>query len=122
MLMLREPMIEDCVRCLVLAFRSSTRSPAWIMSRRFDDPTLSACIMDAPTEENIAEFCHAVVKLAREIGLSSLNDQAVNRLGTWHGPDLCWWISNGDGLFCRAESKMTATYEELREHYFHVTA
>lgn len=117
----RKPLLEDYVRCLVLALRCSTRSPAWIMGKRFDSPAMAACLMDSPSEEKIAEFCHSVVRKAKQFAMAELHDQAETRLGEWQDPDLGWWVSNGDGVFSRAESMMTSSYEEMMEHYFHVT-
>lgn len=116
----REPVLEDYVRCLVLAFRCSTKSPAWIMGKRFDSPTMAACLMDSPSEEKIAEFCHSVVDKAQQFSIAQLHDQAETRLGEWQDPGLGWWVSNGDGVFSRAESMMTSSYDEMVEHYFHV--
>lgn len=118
----RQPILEDYLRCLVLAFRCSTKSPAWIMAKRFDYPTMGACLMDSPSEEKIAEFCHNVVHKAEQFAMAELHDQAETRLGEWQDPSLGWWISNGDGVFRRAQSMMASSYEEMMEHYFHVKA
>lgn len=116
----RNPLLEDYLRCLVLAFRCSAKSPAWIMGKRFDFPTMAACLMDSPSEEKIAEFCHSVVHEAQQFAMAELHYQAQTRLGEWQDPSLGWWISNGDGVFSLAESMMAASYEEMMEHYFHV--
>ena len=115
----RGPETSDILLAVTLIARSMSGSRQRVRTLVRDAyPDREALMTDLATDEQLAALILALLISGERVSQDDLYDAAPHEDWDWMDPTGGWWVSNGDGMWARAESHIAATTEELAGHYF----